>query len=155
MVEDDRIEWIWQPAPLPRPRQLIRSVEIPQPTCIFDAPLRLAILGDMPLYQGQLLLLAGPHRIESGWWDRTTEDGVETTRHVARDYWVAFSEHAGILSVLHARLATDETRWFVHGHRVSVEWRPSPTTPNCAASAASAWRAHWAAECRRWYAPTT
>jgi len=117
VVEDERIEWMthWQPAPQPRPRQLNRSVEIPQPTCIFDAPLRLATRGDMPLYQGPLLLLAGPHRVESGWWDRTTEDGLQTTRHVARDYWVAYSEHAGILSVFHARLANDETQWFVHG----------------------------------------
>jgi protein ImuB len=117
IVEDDRIEWMthWQPAPHPRPRKLNRSVDIPQPTFVFDAPLRLAVRGDRPLYQGMLQLLAGPHRIEGGWWDRTTENGAQVTRHVARDYWVALSEHAGILWVFQTRLAEDETQWFLHG----------------------------------------
>ena len=117
IVEDDRIEWMthWQPAPQPRPRQLNRSVDIPQPTFVFDEPLRLAVRGDRPLYQGLLQLLAGPHRIEGGWWDRITENGEQTTRHVARDYWVALSEHAGVLWVFQTRLANDETQWFVHG----------------------------------------
>ena len=117
IVEDDRIEWMthWQPAPDPRPRKPNRSVEIPQPTFVFAEPLRLAVRGDRPLYQGLLQLLAGPHRIEGGWWDRTTLDGEQTTRHVARDYWVALSEHAGILWVFQTRLANDETQWFVHG----------------------------------------
>ena len=117
IVEDDRIEWMthWQPAPNPRPRKLSRSVDIPQPTFVFDAPLRLALRGDRPLYQGLLQLLAGPHRIEGGWWDRTTENGEQVTRHVARDYWVALSEHAGVLWVFQTRLAQDETQWFLHG----------------------------------------
>jgi protein ImuB len=117
IVEDDRIEWMthWQPAPQPRPRKLNRSVDIPQPTFVFDEPLRLAMRGDRPLYQGLLQLLAGPHRIEGGWWDRTTENGEQTTRNVTRDYWVALSEHAGILWVFQTRLAKDETQWFVHG----------------------------------------
>jgi protein ImuB len=117
IVEDDRIEWMthWQPAPQARPRQLNRSVDIPQPTFVFDQPLRLAVRGDRPLYQGLLQLLAGPHRIEGGWWDRTTENGEQTTRNVVRDYWVALSEHAGILWVFQTRLANDETQWFVHG----------------------------------------
>ena len=117
IVEDDRIEWMthWQPAPNPLPRKPNRSVDIPQPTFVLDAPLRLATRGDRPLYQGMLQLLAGPHRIEGGWWDRTTENGEQATRHVARDYWVALSEHAGILWVFQTRLANDETQWFVHG----------------------------------------
>ena len=117
IVEDDRIEWMthWQPAPDRRPRQLNRSVDIPQPTFVFDAPLRLAMRGDRPLYQGLLQLLACPHRVEGGWWDRTAEDGVQATRNVVRDYWVALNEHAGILWVFQTRLANDETQWFVHG----------------------------------------
>ena len=117
IVEDDRTEWMthWQPAPNPRPRKPNRSVDIPQPTFVFDAPLQLATRGERPLYQGMLQLLAGPHRIEGGWWDRTTENGEQSTRHVARDYWVALSEHAGILWIFQTRLANDETQWFVHG----------------------------------------
>lgn len=115
--EDHRVEWmcLWQPAPKPRPRKLARSVEIPQPTFILPEPLRLATRDERPLYQGLLQLLAGPHRVEGGWWDRTVVDGEQTTRHVIRDYWVALSEHAGVLWIYQTRLAGEETAWFLHG----------------------------------------
>ena len=117
VMEDHRIEWMaaWQPAPALRPRKLNRSVDIPQPTFVLPEPLKLAMRGERPLYQGMLQLLAGPHRIEGGWWDRTTVDGEERTRNVLRDYWVALSEHAGVLWVFQTRLANDETAWFLHG----------------------------------------
>ena len=117
VMEDHRIEWMshWQPAPEPRPRKLNRSVDIPQPTFVLPEPLRLAMRADRPLYQGLLQLLAGPHRIEGGWWDRTTEDSEQRTRNVTRDYWVALSEHAGVLWVFQTRLANDESAWFLHG----------------------------------------
>ncbi len=117
VMEDHRIEWMshWQPAPEPRPRKANRSVDIPQPTFVLPEPLKLATRGERPLYQGLLQLLAGPHRIEGGWWDRTVVDGEERTRNVTRDYWVALSEHAGVLWVFQARLANDQTAWFLHG----------------------------------------
>ena len=117
VTEDHRVEWMshWQPAPEPRPRKLNRVVDIPQPTFVLPEPLRLALRGERPLYQGVLQLLAGPHRVEGGWWDRTTEAGMQSTRNVARDYWVALSEHAGVLWVFQTRLANDETAWFLHG----------------------------------------
>ena len=117
VMEDHRIEWMshWQPAPEPRPRKLNRSVDIPQPTFVLPELLRLAMRAERPLYQGLLQLLAGPHRVEGGWWDRTIEDGEQRTRNVARDYWVALSEHAGVLWVFQTRLANDETTWFLHG----------------------------------------
>ena len=117
VMEDHRIEWMshWQPAPEPRPRKQNRSVDIPQPTFVLPEPLKLATRGERPLYQGMLQLLAGPHRIEGGWWDRTMVDGEERTRNVLRDYWVALSEHAGVLWVFQTRLANDETAWFLHG----------------------------------------
>lgn len=115
--EDHRVEWMthWQPAPGTRPRKLARTVDVPQPTFILTEPLRLAIRDNRPLYQGPLQMLLGPHRVEGGWWDRAEVDGVQTTRGVARDYWVALSEHAGVLSVFQTRLAGDETAWFLHG----------------------------------------
>lgn len=117
VLEDHRLEWMchWQPAPAPRPRRRSRSVGIPQPSFVLPQPLRLALRADRPLYQGVLQLLAGPHRVEGGWWDRSVEDGVATTRQVARDYWVALSEHAGVLWIFQTRLADDETAWFLHG----------------------------------------
>jgi len=117
VLEDHRPEWMahWQPAPEPRPRQVARSVDIPQPTFIFPEPLRLATRDNRPMYQGVLQLLIGPHRVEGGWWDRAVVDGAQVARHVARDYWVALSEHAGVLWIFQARLAGDETAWFLHG----------------------------------------
>lgn len=117
VTEDHRVEWMchWQPAPNKPPRKAARTVDIPQPTFVLPEPLRLATRGHRPLYQGMLQLLAGPHRVEGGWWDRAMKDGEATTRHVARDYWVALSEHAGVLWIFQTRLASDETAWFLHG----------------------------------------
>lgn len=121
VLEDHRIEWMchWQPAPASPPHapklKRKRTVDIPQPTFVLPEPLRLATRGHRPLYQGVLQLLAGPHRVEGGWWDRTGDPCGPATRQVARDYWVALSEHAGVLWVFQTRLADDETAWFLHG----------------------------------------
>ena len=117
VTEDHRVEWMchWQPAPLARTKKLARSVDISQPTCILPEPLRRAARGDRPMYQGVLLLLVGPHRVEGGWWDRVVVDGQEEMRNVGRDYWVALSEHAGVLWVFQTRLAPDQAAWFLHG----------------------------------------
>lgn len=115
--EDHRMEWMcqWQAASTKQAKKPVRTVDTPQPTFVLHEPLRLATRGHRPLYQGPLQLLAGPHRVEGGWWDRTEIDGEGTTRNVARDYWVAVSEHAGLLSIFQTRLADDETAWFLHG----------------------------------------
>jgi protein ImuB len=120
ILEDHRLEWMcrWRPAPEPMPRTTCRTVDVPQPTFILPKPLRLATQHNRPIYQGVLQLLAGPHRVEGGWWDRTTQEddsGQETTRQASRDYWVAVSEHAGVLWIFQMRLEQDETAWFLHG----------------------------------------
>jgi protein ImuB len=130
VTEDERPEWMcqWQPASEPGPRQtarrLARSAH-PQPTFILPEPLRLALRESRPLYQGHLQLLMGPHRIEFGWWDRYGERPGDdpdpstplagTSRHAARDYWVALSERAGLLWVFQTRLAEEQGAWFLHG----------------------------------------
>jgi protein ImuB len=78
-----------QPAPLPagdRPLWLL-----PAPRALADA--------------AALTLLAGPERIESGWWD-----GAD----VRRDYYVARS-HAGSLLWIYRELAAPHG-WFLHGY---------------------------------------
>jgi protein ImuB len=117
LVEDHRLEWMqhWQPAPQPLPKKRIRRSRIPQPTFVLPEPLRLAMRGDRPLYQGPLHMLTGPHRVEGGWWHRVTEQGQARTRTVVRDYWVALSEHAGVLWVFQERLASDEVAWYLQG----------------------------------------
>lgn len=92
--------------------------DMPQPCWVLPEPMPLALSSDRaglrehPVYQGKLNLLAGPHRIESGWWDTTS--GHEL---VTRDYYLASSEHAGLLWVFKARHAPDDQRspWYLHG----------------------------------------
>jgi protein ImuB len=86
--------------------------EHPQPAWVLAHPLALSggtsAHGERPSYQGPLQLLSGPHRVESGWWDE---------RSVARDYYVAHSQHAGLVWVFRQRLVLDSQRspWFLHG----------------------------------------
>lgn len=117
LVDDHRLEWAqhWQPAPVPLPRKGQRPPPLPQPTFVLPQPLKLAMRDHRPLYQGPLHLLSGPHRVEGGWWHRVVEEGAQTTKFVARDYWVALSEHAGVLWVYQERLADDQTAWYLHG----------------------------------------
>jgi protein ImuB len=119
LVEDHRQEWMcrWQAAPLALPRKTAPSPALPQPTFVLPLPLRLAMRGNRPMYQGELQLLAGPQRVEGGWWDRVAGASEEeaTTRHVARDYWVALSALAGVLWVFQTRL-DEAPAWYLHGH---------------------------------------
>ena len=113
--EDHRIEWAqdWQPASLALPRSRVASTDTPQPTFILPEPLRLALREHRPIFQGPLMLLIGPHRVEGGWWHRGEDDAC--SHHVERDYWVALSERAGVLWICHERLAGDATAWYLHG----------------------------------------
>ena len=67
---------------------------------------------EQPLYQGPLQLLAGPHRIEAGWWDTRDSAAAE-----ARDHYLASSPGAGLLWVFRTRHAPPDARsaWFLLG----------------------------------------
>jgi protein ImuB len=121
LQEDHRLEWmqIWQPAEgraKARIAKLPRQVDIPQPSWVLPKPMRLAVASDRPLYQGPLQLVVGPHRVEGGWWHRReSDDGAQVIQNVQRDYWVALSQHAGILWIFQERLAHDHIHWYLHG----------------------------------------
>lgn len=98
-----------QPAPA-RP-----LADTPQPCWVLPEPLPLALdrgMGQHPVYQGRLTLLAGPHRVEAGWWDTNTGHARFT-----RDYYLASSAHAGLLWVFKSQQATDDagSPWYLHG----------------------------------------
>jgi protein ImuB len=114
---DHRMEWQvhWQSAAAPMPRELPVSNSMPQPAFILATPVKLATREDRPLYQGMLLLVSGPHRVESGWWHRVQSDEGMHAQIVMRDYFVAISEHAGALWVFQTRMAHEETSWYLHG----------------------------------------
>jgi protein ImuB len=115
---DHRLEWMcqWQNAALalpPHAAALAAMPDGPQPTFVLPQPLKLLERAHRPCYQGDLTLLVGPQRVEGGWWDR--DDAQGAMRHVMRDYWVAWSERAGLLWVFQTRL-NQQTAWYLHGH---------------------------------------
>jgi len=83
-----------------RPLWLLR-----QPRAIVEADGRLLLERNGRLDpRGSLTLLAGPERIESGWWDG--ED-------IARDYFIAQSEDCSLLWIY--RRKGPDAAWFLHG----------------------------------------
>jgi len=86
------------------------------PTWLLTPPQELDVRAGQPHYHGTLALLAGPQRLEAGWWG-----GGELA---LRDYFVARSAHAGLVWIYRQRLgdataptthAPYATRWFLHG----------------------------------------
>jgi len=84
------------------------------PPWLLREPLRLAVQGERPIYQGPLTLLAGPERLESGWWSLLSAAETEGQELALRDYFVARSPHAGLLWVYRRRSA-GEPAWFLQG----------------------------------------
>jgi len=83
-----------------------------RPLLILPAPRRLPTLADdngMPQYGGPLALLAGPERIEAGWWDL----GYPRRATVHRDYFVA-RNGCGQTLWIYRELAAPHS-WFLHG----------------------------------------
>lgn len=79
----------------------------PRPVCLLPLPQALSEAGGRPQRGGPLQLLAGPERIESGWWD-AAEPGA--AGDVRRDYFVALSPRAEWLWIFRC-----EAGWFLHG----------------------------------------
>jgi protein ImuB len=74
------------------------SLRSPRPLWLLDPPRRLA--------EGEFTLLAGPERIESGWWD-----GAEARR----DYFIARTGEASLAWIYRERGARAPGGWFLHG----------------------------------------
>jgi protein ImuB len=75
-----------------------------RPFWLLAAPRPIEEIAAVPHYGGPLKLLAGPERIESGWWD-----GGE----VARDYFVAQTPAQALVWIYRARDSAGG--WFLHG----------------------------------------
>jgi protein ImuB len=75
-------------------------------------PLKLTVHQQHPHYQGPLTLLAGPQRLEAGWWG-----GGDLA---LRDYFVARGSLAVLLWIYRERLGRVDTahmsaNWYLHG----------------------------------------
>jgi protein ImuB len=96
------------------------------PCWLLGEPQPLHVLHNRPHYQGALRLLAGPHRVEAGWWDVTASASTGSAPGtMVRDYFVAASPRAGLLWVFRSRLPQAPPGagwaevagdgWFLHG----------------------------------------
>ena len=109
----------WQPAATAASPTRKRQAKLPphlllHPPWLLREPLRLAVQDERPIYQGALTLLAGPERLESGWWSLLSSAETEGRELALRDYFVARSPHAGLLWVYRRRSAGPPA-WFLHG----------------------------------------
>lgn len=100
---DHRPERAWR-ACEPGSKDAVSQALARRPLWLLARPRPLTESGEVPCYDGKLSLLAGPERIESGWWDG---------QDVMRDYFVA-SNGADALLWIYRERSTD-ARWFLHG----------------------------------------
>lgn len=78
-----------------------------RPLCLLPEPQALGEAGGRPQRGGPLRLVAGPERIESGWWDEGEPGAVGDVR---RDYFIALSARAEWLWIFRS-----DAGWFLHG----------------------------------------
>lgn len=89
---------------------------LPRPLWLVDPPQALAEVAGRPYRHGHLKLLAGPERIESGWWDggeRRGENGAQACGDQRRDYFIALAADACWLWIYRDGQAPGG--WFLHG----------------------------------------
>ena len=87
----------------PGARQLAFDFKL-RPFWLLAQPKALEESGAVPCHHGPLKLLAGPERIESGWWD-----GAD----MARDYFIARATDEALLWVYRER--SPAGAWYLHG----------------------------------------
>jgi protein ImuB len=90
-----------------------------RPAWLMATPLRLLVRDDKPYYQGALKLIQGPERLESSVLVDAAPSLFETTPEtapepMARDYFIAWNAHAGLLWIFRERLA-EQPGWYLHG----------------------------------------
>ena len=76
-----------------------------RPAWLLHTPLPLTLQHHRPVYHGPLQLLAGPERIEAGWWDEAPQGIVQ------RDYFIARSQQESLLWIFR----TPAHAWYLHG----------------------------------------
>lgn len=108
LAADHRPEAAYRIEPLdPRaPSPALPLPALPRPLWLLPEPVPLSERAQGPWWEGPLTLIAGPERIETGWWDE---------RVVARDYFIAETGSAHWLWIFRTRLSHSEGGWFLQG----------------------------------------
>lgn len=88
--------------------QLPEQAFPPRPVWLLQEPIPLLVRDHKPFYQSMLKMLAGPERIEVGWWD----DALAT-----RDYFIACNDAHLLLWVYRERRSVlmEQPGWFLQG----------------------------------------
>lgn len=105
IFDDHRPELAWQSDSDDRLKlkQQSRSQKL-RPTWLLHEPKSLVEIDDYPQHNGALTLLAGPERIDTGWWDN---------KPVARDYFVSINPQQEVCWIF--RDYRQGKRWYLHG----------------------------------------
>lgn len=104
--DDHRPERAWQePAALRKKIPLPAGTQKPRPLLLLAEPQALTTASGTPQHHGALELLAGPERIEAGWWDG---------QPVARDYFVARNPAQEVCWIFCDY--RQEKRWYLQGY---------------------------------------
>jgi protein ImuB len=93
--------------PMPR-KSTDRATSFPnRPAWLMEKPMELKLRRQQPVYGSLLKLLAGPERIEAGWWDDAS---------MVRDYFIAENELGQMLWIYReADPAVHNSRWYLQG----------------------------------------
>ena len=104
---DHRPEYAWQSDNVHKKtaRTAATPQHKPRPLLLLTEPRGLVTVSGAPQHHGALALLAGPERIEAGWWDG---------RQVARDYFVAKNPQQEICWIF--RDYRQGKKWYLHGY---------------------------------------
>lgn len=106
LLADHRPEFSWHSVPVGTLDEGYKNTKIADKNYVvwlLEQPELLATQNDKPIYQGELVLLDQPERIESGWWD-----GAD----VSRDYYPALNPVGKKLWVYQNRRTG---KWYLHG----------------------------------------
>jgi protein ImuB len=88
---------------------MLQLPHLTRPAWLLPAPEPLHERALLPLYEGRpLQVLAGPERIESGWWDGDL---------VARDYFLALAHDGALAWIFRERIPSTDagSGWYLHG----------------------------------------
>jgi len=88
-----------------------RPAGLPRPLWLLHTPVALAERNTRPFWHGPLALVAGPERIETGWWDGNL---------VERDYFVAENDEHILVWIFRSRTGRSNQgsgpgTWYLHG----------------------------------------
>jgi protein ImuB len=129
-LDDHRPEAAWkQQAAIANHKQQPKAsavplIKAPRPLWLLKEPRALRTDAGKPLYQGKLHMLAGPERIEAGWWDSSSDesgyengdelrDECKTEKRVRRDYYVARNNNGETFWIYREHSSTPT--WFLQG----------------------------------------